>query len=470
MAQKSFVIKSFTGMSEFEDKGLPGAFKYGQSLDVRKTTDSLSCQQGVVDEGAGVVVDLVRFIIPCTDTNSYGFGNAGKIYKRTSAGVWSVVYTDTDGAITGAAQWFLNNGKEYLFWTTATKLKCKEIPGNTGWSDVNANAGGQAYPKTNLTSSTYHTMVQAVGSLMICNGNFLAMVGYDGSYTPEAVDIYPTEYTKTLIERGNYVVIGCPKDNDVPESDIVEWNTTDNSINTRKNVKGGAINALIDTDQSLMQVGTKGAIYYGDLQNVLPIVMIHGGGYCDVASVTNDDGLALFGIGGNSSDRSGIYSYGRKELNRDRTLNMEYLLGTGSNDVISGALCKVGSDILMCYEESSSFYADRVDSTSKATGYYYSLDLKAPTGLNYVPIWGPVILNMKALPAGCSVECYYKLDKDGDFIQAKLEGGDTTFSTTDGTEAVFLVGEKAKVFEVELKLTPSTNETPEIYQIEILIE
>jgi hypothetical protein len=386
--------------------------------------------------------------------------------------VWTVVYTDTDGAITGAAQWFLNDGKEYLFWATATKLKCKEIPGNTGWSDVNANAGGQAYPKTNLSSSTYHTMTQAVGALMICNGNFLAMVGYDGSYTPEAVDIYPTEYTKTLIERGNYVIIGCPKDNDVPESDVVAWDSTASSINTRKNVKGGAINALIDTDQNLMQVGTKGAIYYGDLQNALPITIIPGGGYCDVASVTNDDGLALFAVGGNIStpDRSGIYSYGRKELNRDRTLNMEYLLGTGSNDVIPGALCKVGTDIVVCFEESSSFYAYKIDTATKATGYYYSLDLKVPTGLNYVPIWGPVIVNMKPLPTGTSVACYYKLDKSGDFILAKLEGGLTSFSTTDGTEAVFLVGEKAKILEVELVLTPTGNTTPEVYQIEVPIE
>ena len=112
----------------------------------------------------------------------------------------------------------------------------------------------------------------------------------------------------------------------------------------------------------------------------------------------------------------------------------------------------------------------KVDTANKATGTYYSLDLKAPTGLNYVPMWGPIILNLDPLPTGCSIDCYYELDKSGTFIQAKLEGNTASFSTVGGTEAVFLVGEKAKIFGVELVLHPSVNTTPEIYQVEVLFE
>ena len=472
----SFILKSFkAGQSDFEDKGVAGSFKLGINLDIRKTIDSLSCQQTLIAEGTGVVVDTIRFYVPCIDGNTYGFGSSGKIYKRTPAGVYTVVYTDTDGAITGAAEWYCSNGKTYLFWATLTKLHCKEIAGAANWSDVDANVvvGGNTYtyPKSNLTSSTNHFMAQAVGSLQICNEDYLAMVGWDGSYTPSALNIFKKNYAKTLIERNNYVVIGAPKKDLSPESDLVSWDTDAGAWNDKKVLKGGAINAMVDTDVPLLQVGINGGIYYGDFQNVLPIIEISGGGYCNPGGVTNDGGLALFGIYGNSENRNGIYSYGKKQLNQDRALNLEYNIGDISE---IGAVCKVGTDILVSYREGANYYAKKVDTSAKAIAYYYSLDLKPPTKGDYVPVWGPIMLTMKALPAGCKVECFYKLEKTGNFIQAKMENngaGDIDSVTVTGTtEAIFLVAEKAKIFELELKLTPSGNTTPEIYKAEIFFE
>ena len=39
------------GISDFEDRGLSGAFKMGYNLDIRKATDSLTCDQALEDEG-----------------------------------------------------------------------------------------------------------------------------------------------------------------------------------------------------------------------------------------------------------------------------------------------------------------------------------------------------------------------------------------------------------------------------------
>lgn len=460
----SFLIKTFRGgISDFEDKGVSGSFKMGKGLDIRKKVDSLSCQQDLTQEGTGIIADTIRFIVPCTDGNAYGFGSLGKIYKRTSAGVWTLVYTDTDGAVTGACEWFLSSGKTYLFWACATKLHCKEIPGNTGWTDVDALA---TYPKTTLTSSTYHTMCQAVGSLVIVNEDQLATVGYDGSYSYTALNIFKKHYGKALLERNNYVVVGAPRKDTSPESDIIGWDTSSLAFNDRKTLKGGAINAMIDTEIPLLQVGTNGALYYGDFQNILPILNIPGGGYCNPGGVTNDEGLALFGIYGNTDGYNGIWSYGRKKLNQDRVLNFEYNVGTCDE---IGAVCKVGSDILVSYKNGTNYYVKKVG-TTKATGYYYSIDLVAPSSFNYIPTWTTVVLTMKPLPTSCTVALYYKLDKGGSFIQANMEGGTLTATTANSQEAVFLIGEKAKIMEIEIVLTPSLNTTPEIYKVELYFE
>lgn len=39
------------GNSDFEDRGIKGAFKHGSNLDIRKRRDTLSCGQALVDEG-----------------------------------------------------------------------------------------------------------------------------------------------------------------------------------------------------------------------------------------------------------------------------------------------------------------------------------------------------------------------------------------------------------------------------------
>lgn len=467
----SFVLKSFKGLSDFEDRGITGAFKDGINLSVRKKIDSLSCNQALVQEGTGIVVDTIRWFVPSVDGNTYGFGSAGKIYRRTSGGTYTLVYTDSDGAITGAAEWYCSNGKTYLFWATVTKLHCKEIPGNASWTDVDANVvvgvNTYTYPKSNLTSATYHTMVQAVGSLLIANYDLLALVGYDGTYTYNALNIFKKNYIKTLIERGNNVVMSAPGTGSSLESNIIAWDTDAGSWNDKKKLDGGAINAMIDTDIPILQVGTVGGLYYGDMQNILPIINIPYGGYCNPGGVCNDDGLALFGIYGNTLNRNGIYSYGKKKLNQERVLNLEYEI---SNAEEIGAVCKVGTDILVSYRAGSSYYVKKVDVSNKATAYYYSLDLKAPTKLGYMPLWNSMVLITKAMPASCKIEVYYKLDKTGSWIQSKMEDDVAEFDITGGTEAVFLFGEKAKVFEVQIKLTPSGNETPEIYKGEILFE
>ena len=51
---KSFLIQSFTGLSDFEDKGARGAFKFGSGLDVRRNRDSLKAGQALANDLASM--------------------------------------------------------------------------------------------------------------------------------------------------------------------------------------------------------------------------------------------------------------------------------------------------------------------------------------------------------------------------------------------------------------------------------
>jgi hypothetical protein len=472
----SFLIDSFKGgISDWEDKGIKGAYKFGQGINIRKDADTLSCQQALVEESAGIITDLVMFFVPASDGNVYGFGNTGKIYKRVAAtNTWTLVYTDTNGAINGACEWMLNTGKYYLFWSTTTRISCKEIPGNTGWSDVNALAG---YPKTNLTNETWHTMSVAVGNLLICNGQYLAMIVYDGSYTNQALNLGPGHKAITIVERNRYAIIGSYAIGNYQKTTLTSWDTVSLSWNDRKTLYSGSVTSAIDTDLPLVYMGyptgSAGSLYYADMQDSLPLLTIPGRGSNYPGAITNDEGVALLGIWGNTLSRNGIYSYGRRKKNQSPTLNLEYPLTCDALGAVGKFSIYTGNDYtftLVSYRVGATYGVKRVDTAAMAAGDYYSLDLKAPPRLGYIPIWSHVVLTMKALPVSSTVEVYYKLDKAGSFIQAKMEGNITSATVTNSQEAIFLIGEQAKIIEVEIKLTPSGNTTPEIYKAEIYFE
>ena len=211
-----YEIKNWDGgISAFADRGIRGAAKFLSNIDIRKSVDTLSSGQAIVDEGllgtshsqsasvsqsasqspsssassslspshspsaspspsasasrsaskslspsasqspsssvssslspsAGlnnIYVDLIIKWVKATDGNTYGFGNAGNIYRRYSDGYTRNVYKDPDGAIKGAEEKPSDTGVTYLQWATDTKIMRKLLPGNGSWNDVEVKIG-----------------------------------------------------------------------------------------------------------------------------------------------------------------------------------------------------------------------------------------------------------------------------------------------------------------------------------------
>ena len=452
----NYRIKSFRGgISDEEDKGIKGSFKFGQGLDIHKKADTLSCGQAMEKESGTTVTDLILFMVPCSDGNSYYFGDSGKIYKRTAAGVWSLVYTDANGKIKGAEEW---NG--YLYWATDTRLARKPIPGATDWSD--------AVPawQTTLTSTDWHTMVVGAGvqgALFICNKDKLAMVGYDGSFTAEAVKIIPNNIIKCLVSNDTDLIFGSIKTDNAEEGYLWAWNTLIQAWKKRKRIPAKGINALIISEIMIAQVGIDGEIFFSNLVDQLPIITFPGGGYVNPNGVTTKGNLAIFGVYG--SNYCGIYSYGRTKKNRVFALNLDYILSSGKLTGIEiGAVKMIGSDLLVSWKDGTTYGVDVVDSANKANAIYEGLDFddNAPS---VKKTFENIKIVMKPLPTGCSIKAKFRINKKGDWIAAKLGDGTETFNTTNESEAIFNTGEDGEIYEVRIELYPNGNNTPEIISI-----
>ena len=401
-----------------------------------------------------VYEDLVLFWVEATDGNTYGFGDGGHIYRRYTDGYTRMVYTDSDGSIKGAIEKPSSDGTTSLQWATATSIKKKPLPGESDWSDVEEIAN-------NLTGTDWHTMVQVGGANLIANGSYLAMVGYDDSWTNEALDLIPGNIAKTLIERNGRAVIGTVK----------EWD----------NNKG--VNGMIDAEYPLAQIGTDGEVFYNDFVNSMPIFKFPGGGQVNPGGVANVvdqvnifdwdasalswldkqtmGNLSMWGVFDADSDRNGVYYYGRKHKEQPTTLNLEYALEV---DEI-GAVANVDGTIIISYRDGTDYGVKAVDPDNKATGTWEGLEFRSPIKQAETPtVYKYVEVFMKALPTHARVAFWYKKNK-GAWTQALLADGGADYEVNGGTKAVFLIGEEMDVYEPKLILYPDGNDSPEILRI-----
>lgn len=400
-----------------------------------------------------------------TDGMTYEFGNTGSIYRRDSDGGVVRVYKDPNGKIKGAFEQPRDNNKTYLVWATDTHLHEKELPGRSDWNDVDPEVG---WPKNNLTSCDWHTMGLDGGALLIANKSWIALVGYDGSYTNEALNLIPGNEAKTIVERDGRVIIGTSRTSDPDRS----------------------INGAIDSEVPLSQVGEDGELYYANMSDSIPIKQFPGGGKVNPGGVCNEidqvnffeweqtalswidkqsvGNMSLWGVYGASSGYNGIYSYGRMNKNKPFTLNLDYEMDV---DEI-GAICSVNGVILASYRDGTDFGVRATDPNNKAVGIYEGLELKARSLKKSLDIteWRTAEVYCEPLPDGTQIEFYYKIDKNGDFIRAEMENGLELFRAHGETKAIFFIGSPGDIFEPKIITYPYGNQTPEIHRIRMYFE
>ena len=473
----AYEIKSWNGgFADLEDVGTEGSAKFISGADIRKRRNTLSCNQALVEDApVGMFTDLAMFQVPSVTGSLYFFCRDGKIIRRNSSGTYLLVYTDPDGAILGAAESSDDEGSIFLHWATATKLKVKKLQGTAytpqePWTDQNSVVphNGGTYPKTDLTSATFHTMLWAVGNLYIANDTKIAIAGRDGGYSNEILRLFPEFSAKCLLERAKSLIVGCKNKAGQESAGYFGWDCGESlNYDIEKTLPTISINAMIDTEKPLLQVGTDGQIITCNFEDILPLKAFPGGGQCNPDAVCGHSGMALFGVAGNGAGNTGVYSFGRKVLGMPFVLNLEYPL---TCDEI-GSVKKMGSDVFVTYRLGSSYGVKKLSSTLKETAIFQSLDYRGPANIETDrPIWKGFKVETRPLPAGCSIRCYRRIDNTGDFIVGQLDDGAEVFNTEGGTSAVFNFGDEGDVCEFQVILTPNGNLTPEVKKAFLTVE
>lgn len=92
MANKAWVMQDFEGGWSTDLKvGIKHSSAYTQGLDFRKSPSQMSVLPQPTREDAKVVNDLIQNELMVANGIIYALGNSGSFYKRTTAGVWSLV-------------------------------------------------------------------------------------------------------------------------------------------------------------------------------------------------------------------------------------------------------------------------------------------------------------------------------------------------------------------------------------------
>jgi len=466
------------GISPKPNRGPEGSFKYGYGLDIRGDVDSLTCNQALKKISASTVTDLILCFVPASDGNLYAFGNAGAIYRINSSNVVTKVHTyagaDSVKQITGAAEYTCYDGANYvpyLFFATAAHLHRIKLSDAAGTWAGNVVEDWKAF---SADDTGWHTIVEAMGDLLIADGQYLAMVDYESAYNSEALDIPKPHRIKTLLPLDQQVLLGSFIRDEVSEGNIWSWDNIAPSWYQRRRVTTDGVNAMLWLDFILIQAGEQGSLYSYDGDSVGRFRKLPGtGAFIHPSGMAVRDEIAYMGV--NGDNKVGIYSFGADYRGDTRKLNHDYIISTGhTTNVRIGAVCVYNGQLYASWRDTTSgtvYGLDTVDTANKATGRYESMEVPGAGKATKTRL-GHIRIACEPLPAGCTIAVQYR-NNNGAWQDAALGDGTPTMATTGMTEGWFAVDhpeEYGRWCEVAVTLTPSGNTAPEIYSLDLSLE
>jgi len=473
MAMNAYKIQGFRGgIADDPLQGVREAFRFGYGLNIRGEENTLKCNQALkIDLGNEVITDLILFFVPASNGQLYGFGDTGKVYRKaTPTSAWEHVYTDANGKISGAAEYTNNNGSDtyvpYLYWfteTNASRILLSKADENNWATDVEHN-----WQALNGDPS-WHTAAEALGVLLVCDAQNLAMIDYEGGFNLEALDVPKGHRHKALLGQDQLVLIGSHKGDSVEQGWLWTWDKIQPSWIQRRMVAEKGVNAMLQGEFLTIQAGIRGALYFWDTATLMRIKKFPGEfGWVNPGAVCNMGGLPLYGL--NGSDKCGVYSYGRVTKNDPYALNLEYVPSHGKlSNVSIGAITMYGDKPYVSTKDGAEYGVETIDENNKAEGRFEGLVFDG--GENFTQKgFRHIKLVTKALPADCSVEIFYRINQEDEWHIATMQDGAEAFDKVGQTKAIFTIetggdedspGE-GEEYELAMNLHPAGNLTPEV--------
>ena len=98
MSKNALIQKRFDGgMAPDVQLGPANSFAYSRHIDFRKKPSQMTVLPKTVEEGNGVIVDLIQNTVMDLTGKIYALGDQGYVYRRTTAGAWGTVAKLDDG-------------------------------------------------------------------------------------------------------------------------------------------------------------------------------------------------------------------------------------------------------------------------------------------------------------------------------------------------------------------------------------
>lgn len=139
MADRAIKIENINlgGISDSDYQGPTNSQAKIVGLDIHSMPGLIRVNQALKKDSGTTVTEFCKVRIACSDGNTYWFSSdSGKIWKRTSAGVYSLVYTTVptsgEAKCLGAREY---NG--YIYWATQNHLHRIALTGLSDWSTNN---------------------------------------------------------------------------------------------------------------------------------------------------------------------------------------------------------------------------------------------------------------------------------------------------------------------------------------------
>lgn len=469
MAQQKISFKNFNmgGVSDSDYFGTNNSMAMMWGFDIHSEVGVAKVNQALTKESGTTVDDFVKAGVACSDGNTYLFGSTnGKVWKRTSAGVYSLEATVAP-SVGSAGILDAKEYQNYIYYATQNKLGRWQL--GTAWSTRDDNWG--AFSKGD---AEWHPMYTLNLVLYIGDRNMVAQVDA-GAFSAEALDVSSPLRIKCLGQLGTDLLIGTYVSSNIVETEIFRWNTWSVSFTNSDPIPEVGINSFLAIDNGvLVNAGTKGNLYIYNGSTLEPQKQIKGSwdNSTNKAQIhpnakLNFHGLPIFGLStiSGTPTNMGIYSYGRANRNYPMVLNGEHGISTGHLDTIEiGAIIGVGDIYLVTWKDGVTYGVDKLDLSNKYSGAYMTtrnIMVDRMTSLNY----GVINIANRLLPSGTTFNVYKKVNHAGSFTQI-------TETQKDDLRKIFTTEvdiNNANILQVKIAPTVSGNNAPEIEAFDVML-
>lgn len=421
--------KGESGKGQYDQTG----YSATSNLDVHVQLGTATCQVLLAQDSATPNEDCVSEILPNGDS-FWASTTSGKIWKRTAAGVWSLVHTNGQGANKGIKYF-----NENLYYMTAAKLgKIAEANASSeaSWSSQNDSFG------TFTNGSSYKPVAVCNLTLFIGDGKFVARVDSGGTFSANVLDV-ESRFSVTALENAEgWLLIGLTTSTSVCFSKVVLWDTYSSSWTYEDDLYEIGINAFIPADNIIfISAGVSGNIYYWTgakaqkltrIQNVTTSINPY--------NVAVQNGKALFAIG------TKVFSIHKEDKDMSYAICEEFTASTGT----IGSLLIKGTTLL-----ASVGTAVHITGTTKATASFTSPVIEGTFNEVKVPY--------ESMPTGCSLSIETNVNGAGWVTETDRFVKETSMMEYAMTGGPTFDGQ-VQFFKIRVTLTPSGANAPVVKQ------